>query len=62
VRYHLSPHDVRNILIPVPKLDIQKRIAKHASQIRSNAKRIKEEANAEFERARQEVEKIILGT
>jgi restriction endonuclease S subunit len=58
---HLSPYDVGNILIPLPPLSVQTEIAEHISGVRRQAKALEAEARAEIERAKAEVERLILG-
>lgn len=58
---HLSPYDVENILIPLPPLEVQEEIADHIQNIRERAKKLETEAKAEIERAKAEVEAMILG-
>ncbi len=58
---HLSPNDVGNILIPFPKPEIQEEIAAHIQSIRTRAKELERVAHGEVERAKREVERMILG-
>jgi restriction endonuclease S subunit len=58
---HIYPNDIRHIKIPVPPLEIQTEIANHINQIRAAAKRLQQQAQAELEQAKQQVEKMILG-
>lgn len=58
---HLSPSDIGNILIPCPSIEKQTEIANHISAIRSQAKQLQQQAAAELEQAKQQVEKLILG-
>ncbi len=57
---HLSPYDVKNLLIPLPPFKKQQQIAAHIRQIQSEANRILEQANKELEEAKWKVEEIIL--
>lgn len=47
--------------IPVPPIEKQNKIAEHIGKIREQAKQLQKEAIEEFEKAKQEVEQIILG-
>jgi restriction endonuclease S subunit len=58
---HLAPYDVGNILIPLPPLPIQTEIAEYISAIRSKAKALEAAAREEVERAKAEVERMLLG-
>lgn len=58
---HLSPSDIGNILIPFPPLDKQTEIADHISALRLQARQLQHEAQVELERAKIEVERMILG-
>lgn len=57
---HLSPHDVKNMMVPLPPYEKQKEISDKIQQMREEAFRLMEEAEIEFEKAKQEVEKMIL--
>ena len=48
--------------IPLPEMNKQNEIAEHIKQIREQAKQLQNEAVAELEKAKQEVEQMILGT
>jgi type I restriction enzyme S subunit len=55
-------NDLLNSLrIPVPPLEIQEEIAAHIQAIRTRAKDLEHEAQAKVERAKAEVEQMILG-
>ncbi len=58
---HLSPSDIGNILIPCPPLEKQIEIANHINKIRTQAKQLQQQAEAELETAKQQVERMILG-
>lgn len=58
---HLSPSDIGNILIPLPPLEKQTEIADHISALRLQARQLQHEAQTELERAKIEVERLILG-
>jgi len=53
--------ELGNILIPLPPIEKQTEIANHISAIRSQAKQLQQQAAAELEQAKQQVEKMILG-
>jgi len=57
---HLSPHDIKNILIPLPPIHIQKHISKHILEIRTKVTRAEEKANIRLDLAKKEVENLIL--
>lgn len=52
---------IRNLQIPLPPLEKQIEIANHINQIRAQAKQLQQEAQAELEATKQQVEKMILG-
>ena len=58
---HLSPSDINNFQIPLPPLEIQNDIANHIRNIRERAKTLQTEAKELIEKAKAEVEKMILG-
>lgn len=58
---HVYGKDIKHIKIPVPPIDKQNEIAEHIKQIREQAKQLQNEAVAEHENAKQEVEQMILG-
>jgi restriction endonuclease S subunit len=58
---HLSPGDINNFQIPLPPLEIQTEIANHIQNIRERAKTLEIEAKEVIEKAKAEVEKMILG-
>ncbi len=57
---HLAPIDVKNMLIPLPSMEKQTKIANHIRKIRDKAKQLQQEADNELTKANIEVEKIIL--
>ncbi len=57
----LTKEVVKRLVIPLPPLDVQEEIAAHIQSIRTRAKELEEDAKAEVERAKVEVEKMILG-
>ena len=56
----LTKQALKSILIPVPDMETQNRLVEIISQKRQEAFRLMEEAEKEFENAKQEVEKMIL--
>jgi restriction endonuclease S subunit len=58
---HLSPSDINNFQIPLPPHEIQTEIANHIRNIREQAKTLENEAKEVIEKAKAEVEKMILG-
>lgn len=61
VQVNASEDDILKILIPIPPLKIQNKIAEEVKNKIEKAQRLNSEAKNEVERAKQEVEKIILG-
>ena len=59
---HIYPGDIRKILIPLPPLAVQTEIAEYIRMIRAQAKQLEQEAKEIIERAKQEVEAMILGS
>jgi restriction endonuclease S subunit len=57
---HVYPHDLKNILIPLPKLDKQKKVLQKANARKLNAQELKKQAQQEIKNARQEIEAMIL--
>ena len=60
VRPNTSKPNVENLLIPVPSLEIQHRIAKETMNRRSEAAKLRQEADNIVEAAKKEVEQILL--
>lgn len=58
---HLSPGDINNLQIPPPPLEIQTEIANHIRNIRERTKTLEIKAKEVIEKAKSEVEKMILG-
>jgi len=58
----LQTEDIENLLIPLPPLAVQTEISEHISAIRDQAKQREQEAKEIIERAKQEVETMILGS
>jgi type I restriction enzyme S subunit len=52
---------LKNFQVPVPPIEIQEEIAAHIQSIRARVKELEREAQAEVERAKAEVERMILG-
>jgi type I restriction enzyme S subunit len=52
---------LKNFRVPVPPIEIQEEITAHIQSIRKRAKELMREAHAEVERAKAEVERMILG-
>ncbi len=57
----LQTEDIENLLIPLPVLAVQTKIANHIATIRAKAKQLEQEAKAGLEQAKKEVEAMILG-
>jgi type I restriction enzyme M protein len=57
----INQTSVKKILIPLPPLSIQNKIAEHIELIRDESTTLKQEAKKVLEEAKMEVEKIILG-
>jgi restriction endonuclease S subunit len=61
VQSNINSEEYKSLKIPLPNLDKQNEIAKHISFLRDKAKLQQSEAKSELEKARKEIEKIILG-
>lgn len=61
VQKTITVPDIKKIPIPLPPLPKQEKIATHIHSIRSKAKQLRYQADAELEQAKKEVEKMILG-
>jgi len=57
----LTKEAVKSILVPVPPIEKQNKIAEHIRQIREQAKQLQKEAVEELDKVKQVVEQIILG-
>ena len=57
---HLSPSDIEKIKIPLSPLAIQNKIADEVKQRMQKAEQLQKDSKEELEKAKQEVEKIIL--
>jgi restriction endonuclease S subunit len=58
---HLYSQDLERIKIPFPSLPLQNKIAEEVKRRMQKAETLQKEANEELEKAKSEVEKIILG-
>lgn len=58
---HVYGKDIKHIKIPIPPIEKQNEIAEHIGQLREQAKQLQAEAIEILEKAKQEVEQIILG-
>lgn len=58
---NINAEEYKSLRIPLPPLEIQNEIASHIGNVREKAKRLETEAKAEIERAKTEVERMILG-
>ena len=58
---HLSPDDIKQILIPLPPIEKQTEIANHIQSLREQAKHLQQQAETELQQAKCQVEKMILG-
>jgi type I restriction enzyme M protein len=58
---HIYPTDIKHIKIPLPPIAKQTEIASHITHKRSQAKQLRQQALAELEQAKKEVEGMILG-
>jgi restriction endonuclease S subunit len=57
---HIYGKDIKNIKIPLPPPEKQKKIANHINEIRATAKQLKAEATQVLEQTKQEIEQMIL--
>ncbi|MEM0465883.1 MAG: restriction endonuclease subunit S [Candidatus Pacearchaeota archaeon] len=58
---HLTPDALLSLKIPLPPLPIQNKIADEVKRRMQKAEQLQKEAKEDLEKAKQEVEKIILG-
>jgi type I restriction enzyme S subunit len=58
---NINFEQIKQIKIPLPSIKKQTEIANHISAIRFSAKQLQQQAAAELEQAKQQVEKLILG-
>lgn len=56
----ITAEELKNIYIPIPHKDIQQEIVNDIKAFIIQAEQLKDEAKAEFEKAKQEIEKLIL--
>jgi len=61
VRPNTSKPNINNLLIPVPSLAVQNKIAEEVKRRMQKAEQLQKEAKEDLEEAKKEVEKIILG-
>lgn len=59
---HIYGKDIKHIKIPLPPIKKQNEIAEYITKTRNKAKQLQKEAVTELEKAKQEVEKMILQT
>jgi restriction endonuclease S subunit len=57
----INTQELKNIKIPLPRLDIQEKIAKNVQNMIKDARRLKEEAVLSLNEAKLQVEKLLLG-
>jgi restriction endonuclease S subunit len=57
----LQTEDVEKLLIPLPNIDIQKKIATEVRSKKQQAKKLLSEARMSIENANKEIERMILG-
>jgi restriction endonuclease S subunit len=57
----ITQEELKNILIPLPPLEKQIEISEHITAIRNQAKQLQQQAKDDLEKAKQEVEAMILG-
>ncbi len=58
---HIYPNDLKNLIIPVPPLAVQKKIVDKLKSYRTQAKKLKDEAHNNLQKAKEKVEQVILG-
>jgi type I restriction enzyme, S subunit len=58
---HIYASDLSKLMMPLPPLEIQERIVNHIQSIRDKAKALENEAKEILEKAKAEVERMILG-
>jgi restriction endonuclease S subunit len=58
---HLSPEDIKQLIIPIPPIEKQKEIAEHITSIRQQAQQLKDKTKAVLTNASKEIEIILLG-
>lgn len=60
-RANINLEEISSMLIPVPEIDVQNEIVKSIVSIREQAKQLQKEGAELLEKAKQKIEKIILG-
>jgi type I restriction enzyme M protein len=58
---HVYPNDIATITIPDVTIDKQKEIVTHIKSIQTKAKQLQQEATEVLEKAKKEVEEMIIG-
>ena len=57
----LTKESLRNILIPLPPLDIQNRITEHIFELRGKAKELESDAKSGLKEVKRKIEEMIIG-
>jgi hypothetical protein len=57
---NINAEELRELLIPIPPRPIQDRICKRLAEIRCDASDLRSQADAEFQAANDQIEKMIL--
>lgn len=57
----LQTTDINNLIIPYPEVETQEEIVNIVHGIRNKVNRLQEEGTVMLEKAKQEIEKLILG-
>ena len=57
----ISNDDVKNLYIPIPEIDVQRKIVSELNKRRKEARKLKEEAEQEWAEAKAQFEKELLG-
>ncbi|WP_286825597.1 restriction endonuclease subunit S [Microcystis sp. LSC13-02] len=57
----LQFEDIQKLFVPIPPLEKQIEISEHITAIRNQAKQLQQQAKDDLEKAKQEVEAMILG-
>lgn len=60
-RANINLEEISTMRLIVPPIEVQNEIVEHIQQIRDEAKKLEDEANLVLDKAKQEIEKIILG-
>lgn len=60
-RANINLEEISSMLIPVPEIEIQNEIVKSIISVRQQAKQLQKEGAALLEKAKQEIEKLIIG-